>query len=222
LQTVAANIDRDVFEVALQQLTDLILLTDTTGLLTGEEDISVQGVTVAVQRETLRQRQLEFLQHTSNPMDAQIMGIKGRGAVLRSVSQTIGLEGDEVVPTDQELEQRDAQQKQQAQQGGGPIGQMVQKGVAEGVEQGVKRISTELTAGLLAQRMAMPEGGPTHIGTLPGQPGQSPLAAAAAQAQGAQASPMNQASGPAADVVSPPRAPPGPGGRPAAPVGGPG
>ena len=53
LQTVAANVDRDVFEVALQQLADLILLTDTTGLLTGEEDIYVQGVNVAVQRETL-------------------------------------------------------------------------------------------------------------------------------------------------------------------------
>ena len=48
MQTVAANIDRDVFEQALQQLTDLILMTDTTGLLTGEEDISVQGVSVAV------------------------------------------------------------------------------------------------------------------------------------------------------------------------------
>ena len=35
LQTVAANIDRDVFEVALQQLADLVLLSDTTGILTG-------------------------------------------------------------------------------------------------------------------------------------------------------------------------------------------
>ena len=83
LQTVAANIDRDVFEVALQQLADLVLLSDTTGLLTGEEDIYVQGVNVAVQRETQRQRQLEFLQHTNNPIDMGIMGIKGRGAVLR-------------------------------------------------------------------------------------------------------------------------------------------
>ena len=103
LQTVAANIDRDVFEVALQQLADLVLLSDTTGLLTGEEDIYVQGVNVAVQRETQRQRQLEFLQNTNNPVDIGIMGMKGRGAVLRSVSQTIGLDGEEVVPGDDEL-----------------------------------------------------------------------------------------------------------------------
>src|SRR4029077_3387293 len=94
LQTVASNVDRDILELALQQLADLVLLTDTTGLLTGEEDISVQGVSVAVQRETLRQRQLEFLQHTNNPTDFGIMGVKGRGSVLRSVSQTIGLDGE--------------------------------------------------------------------------------------------------------------------------------
>ena len=115
LQTVAANIDRDVFEVALQQLADLVLLSDTTGLLTGEEDIYVQGVNVAVQRETQRQRQLEFLQHTNNPVDMGIMGMAGRGTVLRSVSQTIGLDGEKVVPSDDELEKKQAQQDQNAQ-----------------------------------------------------------------------------------------------------------
>ena len=66
-QTVSANIDREVMEPALLQLADLIMLTDTTGLLTGEEKISVQGVQVAIQKETIRQRQIEFLQATNNP-----------------------------------------------------------------------------------------------------------------------------------------------------------
>ena len=210
LQTVAANVDRDVFEGILRQLSDLILLTDTTGILTGEEDISVQGVTVAVQRETLRQRQLEFLQHTQNPVDIQIMGTKGRGTVLRSVSQTIGLDGDQVVPSEQELEAADAQQKQQAQQGGN-LSQQVQKGVQEGVEAGIKRITTELTAGLIAQQTGMPEGGPTHIGTLPGQPGATPMATAAAQAQGQQPTPMNQSPGPQTNLTGSQPAPPGQG-----------
>ena len=115
LQTVAANIDRDVFEVALQQLADLVLLSDTTGMLTGEEDIYVQGVNVAVQRETQRQRQLEFLQNTNNPVDIDIMGMKGRGSVLRSVSQTIGLDGEDVVPSDDELQKKQDAKEQQNQ-----------------------------------------------------------------------------------------------------------
>ena len=171
LQSVSANIDRDVVEEVLLELTDLILLTDTTGLLTGEEKISVQGVQVAIQRETLRQRQIEFLSATINPVDQHIVGLKGRAAVLRSVASTIGLDGEEIVPPEQAIEQMDAQQKQQAQQGG-PLQTQVEQGVQKGVEAGVQRIATELTAGLLAERAQMPEGMPTHIGTLPGNGGQ--------------------------------------------------
>lgn len=117
LQTVAANIDRDVTTPALQGLYDLVMLTDQSGLLTGEETVRVLGVTVAIQRETLRSRQLEFLQISANPIDAQIMGPKGRGAVLRAVSSTIGLDGEQVVPTDEEIDaQMQAAQAQQAQQ----------------------------------------------------------------------------------------------------------
>jgi hypothetical protein len=106
LQTVAANIDGDVIEPALQQLFDIIMLTDTSGLLTGQEGIVVKGVSVAVQKETQRSRQLEFLQLTANPLDVQIMGPTGRAAVLRAVAGTIGLEGEEIVPSDAELQKR--------------------------------------------------------------------------------------------------------------------
>ena len=167
LQTVSANIDRDVVEPALLQLSDLILLTDTTGMLSGEEKISVLGVAVAIQRETIRQRQIEFLQATMNPTDQKIMGIKGRGTVLRAVSTTIGLNGEDVVPSEDALERMQKQEEQQRAQG--PVAQQVEKGVAKGVELGVQRITTELTAGEIAAQTGMPEGNPTHIGTMPGQ-----------------------------------------------------
>ena len=114
LQTVAANIDRDVMEPALVMLFDMIMLTDTTGILNGDENIRVMGVNVAVQRETQRVRQLEFLQITANPIDAQIMGIQGRAKVLRAVSNEIGLDGEGVVPPDDQL----GASIQQAQQSG--------------------------------------------------------------------------------------------------------
>lgn len=129
LQTVAANVDSDVLEGILSGLFDLVMLTDATDLLTGEEEIRVLGVNVAVQRETQRSRQLEFLQTTANPIDSQIMGVKGRGAVLRSVSQTIGLDGEQVVPTDAELEQMDQAQKAQAAAAQAGLGQQDQQGM---------------------------------------------------------------------------------------------
>lgn len=108
LQTVAANIDRDVLDPLLSALYDMVMLTDTSGMLTGEEKVRVLGVSVAVQKETQRARQLEFLQITANPIDAQIVGPKGRAAILRNVATTIGLPGEQIVPSEDEL---DAQQK---------------------------------------------------------------------------------------------------------------
>ena len=194
LQTVSANIDRDVMEQALTQLFDLLMLTDTTGMLTGEEHITVMGVNVAIQRETLRQRQIEFLQATANPLDTKIVGIKGRAAILRNVAQTIGMDGEEIVPSEDQIDKMEQQQQQQSQQG--DIDARVQKGVEAGVEAGVKRISTELTSGLLAQHEQMPEGQPMHLGTLPGVGGLVPGEKEASQAQGAQTSEGSQSMGP--------------------------
>ena len=173
LQTVSANIDRDVMEPALLQLTDLVLLTDTSGLLTGEERVSVEGVNVAMQRETLRQRQMEFLQHTANPVDQKIIGIKGRGAILRAVSQQLGLPDEEIVPEDDALEHMQQQEEQNAATAA--VTAKVDEGVQAGVKAGVQRITTELTAAGLAQQDQMPMGPPVHLGTpgmQPAQPGQ--------------------------------------------------
>lgn len=103
LQTVAANVDRDVMQGLLSNLFDMIMLTDTSGLLSGEESIRVKGVNVAIQRETERSRQIEFLTATANPIDAGIIGPAGRAVVLRKVAQSIGIDGDQIVPSDDDL-----------------------------------------------------------------------------------------------------------------------
>jgi hypothetical protein len=104
------------------------MLTDTSGILTGQEQIKVSGVGVAAQKDTERQKQLQFLQLTGNPVDVQIVGELGRARVLRAVAQGLGLP-DDIVPDDQTL-QSQIQQKQQMQAammsqqaaGGGPPG----------------------------------------------------------------------------------------------------
>jgi hypothetical protein len=117
---VAANIDRDVLEPLLSGLMDMVLLTDTSGLLNGEETIRVLGVNVAVQKETQRSRQLEFLQQTNNPIDIQIMGPKGRAILLREVSKTLGLDGADIVPSEDELDQQQMQAQAMAATAGTP------------------------------------------------------------------------------------------------------
>jgi hypothetical protein len=211
LQSVSANIDRDVWEDALLQLFDLILLTDTSGMLTGEEQVSVLGVNVAVQRETQRQRQIEFLSATANPLDQKIVGLKGRGVILRSVSNTIGMDGENIVPSDDVLDKMmEAEKKQQES---GPTAQVVKKGVMEGVEAGVQAVTKELVAAGIGARAQVPgmspgPGGPAAPGSAghggPGGPppgGGGSSANAARQAQGARPSRLSNSMGPQTDVV---------------------
>ena len=116
LQTVAANVDTDVLKPLLSALYDLVMLTDTTGMLSGGEQVMVNGVHVSVQKETERQKQLQFLQISANPIDSAIVGQLGRARVLRAVAQGLGLP-DDVVPDDQTIqEQVKMQQQMQAQQ----------------------------------------------------------------------------------------------------------
>jgi hypothetical protein len=116
LQTVAANIDRDLLNQLLSGLYDIIMMTDNSGLLTGHEQVRVMGVTVAIQRETQRARQLEFLQITANPVDIGIMGPTGRAQVLRTVSEGIGIPGADIVPSDDALKEKEQASAQMAQQ----------------------------------------------------------------------------------------------------------
>lgn len=113
LQTVAANIDIDVMRGVLSGLYDMIMLTDKTGLLSGDEQIKVNGVVVALQKETEHQKQLQFLQITGNPIDTAIIGPVGRARVLRALATGLGLP-DDVVPDDEAIQQKADQEKQAA------------------------------------------------------------------------------------------------------------
>ena len=128
LQTVAANIDRDIFEPLLSSLYDMVMLTDETGLLSGQENIRVMGVTVAIQRETQRARQLEFLQTTANPIDIGIMGPTGRAEVLRSVAEGIGIPGNNIIPSADVLKEKEQQATMLQQQAAQAQGDQAPKG----------------------------------------------------------------------------------------------
>jgi hypothetical protein len=118
LQTVASNVDIDVIDPVINALLDMVMLTDQTGLLTGEEKVRVLGVQVAQQRETQRARQLEWLQITANPIDQAIIGPKGRAQVLRSVATEIGLPGENIVPSEADLDKQQEQAAAMAAQQG--------------------------------------------------------------------------------------------------------
>jgi hypothetical protein len=146
LQTVAANIDRDVLEGVLSNLYDMVMLTDTSGMLSGEETVQVRGVAVAMQRETERSRQIEFLTATANPIDAAIIGPR-RATVLRKVADSIGMNGEEIVPTEDELKQEQQQRQAAAMAAQGAQAQGAQQGPIATNEMGPRTNSVQGGAG---------------------------------------------------------------------------
>jgi hypothetical protein len=112
LQTVAANIDRDVVAAPLEPLRH-DHADGHLGHAHRQESIQVMGVNVAIQRETERSRQMEFLQATATRSTRQIMGPQGRAKVLRAVSKGIGLDGEDLVPTDDDVKANAQQQAAQ-------------------------------------------------------------------------------------------------------------
>jgi len=123
MTSVAGGIDRYVIEPLIKKTYDLVLLTTGTDILRGDEEIAPRGATYAEQREQDRMRMIEFLNSTMNPVDMEILGLPGRATILRKVSE--GFMGDEeVVPSEQSMQQKAMQQQMQQQammaQGGDP------------------------------------------------------------------------------------------------------
>jgi hypothetical protein len=114
LQNVAAAIDTDVLKPALEDLYNMVMLTDGGKTLRGDEQIVVKGATVAMQKEQDRMRRLEFLQLTANPIDMGIIGEAGRAKVLEAVAEDLGLPHEQIVPNaDQMQDKVEAMSKQQ-------------------------------------------------------------------------------------------------------------
>jgi hypothetical protein len=116
-QTVM-HIDFDVIGplVTAQYNWNMQYVDDAT--IKGDCEVIPRGAVTLANREQLNVRRVEFLQATANPLDAQIVGAKGRAAILREVAKGLAMPVDNIVPTDEQIDIQTAQQaaQQQAQQ----------------------------------------------------------------------------------------------------------
>lgn len=73
-----------------------------------------RGSSSLIAKEQVQMRRSEFLAQTANPLDSEIMGIHGRAAVLRETAKSLDMPQDEIVPSKEELDQREQMAQQQA------------------------------------------------------------------------------------------------------------
>lgn len=90
----------------------------------GDCEIIPRGAVTLANREQLNVRRVEFLQATANPIDAEIVGMTGRAAILKEVAKGLSMPVEDIIPSKDTLEAKEAvkqaMEQQAAMAGAGP------------------------------------------------------------------------------------------------------
>ncbi|MBS0367663.1 MAG: hypothetical protein JSS57_00535 [Proteobacteria bacterium] len=116
LRRAISNIDLNVISPIVNDTFTNEMLYNPDESIKGDCVVVPRGAAAILIRESAQQRRIQFLGLTANPIDAPILGTKYRAALLRQVAEALELPVDEVVPSDEELDQQMQQQAQQQQQ----------------------------------------------------------------------------------------------------------
>lgn len=111
-----ANIDIGIIEPMVRRFYDHNMLYDPDESIKGDAQVVPRGAAALIIKEQLQIRRAEFLQTTANPLDAAIIGRRGRAKLLRENARALDMSPDDIVPTDEELIAQERQQMMQAQQ----------------------------------------------------------------------------------------------------------
>lgn len=150
LRRAVANIDRNVIKRTVEASYVHEMLYNEDESIKGDCTVSARGAAAILVKEHLQQTRTQFLAMTANPLDQQIIGIKGRRAVLAEVAKTLEMPVDEIVPSEQELEAQMKQAQQPAPQGPSPDAQLMAQ--VEGAKNASReRIAGAKIAGVLAK-----------------------------------------------------------------------
>ena len=123
IRQVVMHIDSDVIKPIVYRQFVYNMRYDEDESIKGDVDIVPKGAVNLAVKETVNVRRLEFLQATANEVDMQIVGQKGRSAILREVAKGLQMPVDEIIPSREKesfAEKVAARFDQQAQTQGTP------------------------------------------------------------------------------------------------------
>lgn len=119
LKAVISNIDAGGISPMVHNIWLHLMRYDPDPSIKGDIAIVARGPSALIQRELIQVRRQEFLGATANPLDAQIIGIEGRAALLREQVRALDMPVDDIVPPEDVLMARMAPMGPAP---GGPVG----------------------------------------------------------------------------------------------------
>lgn len=115
IRRAIANIDLNIMQPTIYQTFVEIMLKDPDPTIRGDVKVIARGSAAVLIKEQMLENQKEFLQITTNEMDIGIIGKKGRARLLASIANNLNID-PLVLPTDQELDLREQQERAMAEQ----------------------------------------------------------------------------------------------------------
>lgn len=104
IKQVISNVDANLFTPLLQRLYFYNMTYSDDPSLKGDVNIIAGGADALMAKEAAQVRRNEFLAATNNPVDMQIVGLKGRAAILRETVKTLDMDPDDIIPAPAILE----------------------------------------------------------------------------------------------------------------------
>lgn len=116
LRRAIGNIDQRVIQPSITMAFVNEMVNNPDESIKGDCIVVPRGAAAILIKEGAQARRTQFLGMTANPIDMEIIGMKGRAALLREVASAMELPVDEVVPSEEALDQRQKERAQAAQE----------------------------------------------------------------------------------------------------------
>ena len=111
IRQIITGIDTKVVQPALRHIYRWNMLFSDDMSIKGDADVIMKGTSSLV-KEQVNLRRNEFLQTTANEFDMEVVGMKGRAAILREVAEGLEMDVDKIIPSEQEIEIQEKLSKQ--------------------------------------------------------------------------------------------------------------
>lgn len=115
LRRAIGNIDLNVIAPTINDAFTNEMLYNPDESIKGDCIVVPRGAAAILIKDMAQQRRMQFLGMTANPIDMQIIGMRGRASILRETAAAMELPAD-VVPSGEELLQREQEAAAQAEQ----------------------------------------------------------------------------------------------------------
>lgn len=104
LRLVVSNIDEGIIKPQVYLTFVHNMLYDPDNSIKGDVRVVTRGALSLLVKEQTTARRMQFLQVTNNPVDMQIIGLRGRAKVLRGTVGSLDMDADDLIPTDEEMQ----------------------------------------------------------------------------------------------------------------------